>query len=186
MLFDRYKEEELVWLNTMAGETSQGNFAFRGDLIVTPGALNEAAKKRNPPEAIIKEAVMLFKDDKIAMVVGNFADVFELPQFAEKFGADLADDCKPVFFVDNLKDSALLEIGGRQYTLITFRSGVIWNELLDLVYLEKSDLKSQKSEDKIETVYEAFQSYKPKYATSTLDDVLANRTDAKREAWGAI
>lgn len=186
MLFDGYKEKELIWLTTVGAATSSGKYAFRGDFVVKLGALNEAAKKRNPPEAMIKEAVMLAEGDKLVMVVGNLADVQELPIFIERFGADLAEGCRPVFFIDNLKDSAIVEVEGRPYTLISFSSGMIWNELLDLCYLEKSDLKGQSPEDKIETAYGALKDYKPKFAASTVEQVVADRTAAKREAWGAI
>lgn len=186
MLFEKYKDQELVWLNTLAGETEKGNFAFRGDLIVTLGALNEAAKKRNPPEAIIKEAIILIKDDELALVVGNFADVDELPQYIEKFEADMDDDCRPLFFIDNLKESVVVDVNGRTYTLIAFNSGMIWNELLDVCYLEKSDLKPLKGEDKVEAVFSAYQDIKHKFPSSTLDEILSEKTTAKREAWGAV
>ena len=186
MLFDTYQNEERIWLTTIGAKTSSGKYAFRGDLIVKQGTMNEAAKKRNPPEAIIKEGVILADDDKLLMVVGNFASVTELPDFIERFTPDLAGECRPVFYVDNLKENAVVEIDGRPYTLISFSSGMIWNEVLDLCYIEKADLKGQKTEDKVETVYEALKSFKPKFAQATLEEVIANRTENKREAWGAV
>lgn len=186
MLFDTYKEKEMIWLTTIGATTTSGKYGFRGDLIVKHGSMNEAANKRNPPEAIIKEGVILADDDKLLMVVGNLSDVLELPEFIERFTPELADDCRPVFYIDNLKESCVIDVDGRTYTLISFASGMIWNELLDLCYLEKSDLKGQKPEDKIVTVYEALKSYKPKFPQSTLEDVIANRTDNKREVWGAV
>lgn len=186
MIFDTYKNDERIWLTTAAGPTPSGRFAFRGDFVIKHGAMNEAAKKRNPPEAMIKEAVMLFDDEKILMVAGNLADVRELAVFIERFAADLADGCRPIFYIDNLKDSAVIEVDGHTYALISFNSGMIWNELLDICYLEKSDLKGQSTEEKVETVYGALGNFKPKFAQGTLDGVIETRTGARREAWGAI
>lgn len=186
MLFDAYKDRELIWLTTVGAATGSGKYGFRGDFVVKLGALNEAAKKRNPPEAMIREAVMLESDGKLVMVVGNLADVQELPIFIERFAADLDPACRPVFFIDNLKESAVVEVDGRPYALITFSSGMIWNELLELCFLEKSDLKGQDGPEKIETVYEALKGYKPSFAPASLDKVIADRTESKRQAWGAV
>lgn len=186
MLLDTYKANELIWLTTINGKTKNGLNAFRGDLIIKLGEFNEVANKRNPPEAAIKEAVILADDTSLLMVVGNFSNILELPEFISRFTADLAADCKPIFFIDNLTESMVVDIDGRQYTLISLPAGMIWNELLDLCYLDKHDLKGQSTEDKIVTVYNALKSYKPKFKASTLDEAIANRNSVKREVWGAV
>lgn len=186
MLLDTYKAQDLIWLTTVNAKTSSGTYAFRGDMVVKEGEMNESAGKRNPPIAMIKEAVMLATDDKLLMVVGNFADVVELGEFVTRFTPDLADECKPVFYVDNIKDGMVADVDGRSYTLIPIHSGMVWNELLDLCYLEKSDLKGQSTEDKVVTAYEALKDFKPKYATVSLEAALASGTGSKREAWGAV
>ncbi|MEN9503497.1 MAG: hypothetical protein RI964_2782 [Pseudomonadota bacterium] len=186
MLLDTYKAQDLIWLTTINAKTKSGQYAFRGDLVVKEGEMNEAAGKRNPPIAMIKEAVLLASEDKLLMVVGNFADVLELPEFIARFTPELADDCKPVFFVDNVKESVIVDVDGRSYTLIPLTSGMIWNELLDLCYLEKSDLKGQSTEDKVVTAYKALKDFKPKFKTVTLEEAIATRTASKREAWGAV
>ncbi len=187
MLLDTYKERGLMWLTTLMGATSEkGLYAFRGDLVAKEGEYNEAAKKSNPPIALVKQACILADDDKIRFIGGNFADVDELPHFVERFGGDLADNCLAIFYIDNLADNCQVELEGQNYVLITTTQGMIWNELLDECYLEKSDLKGQSAEDKMLTVVDAFKDYKPKYPASTYDDALASRTDVVREAWGAV
>ncbi|MEZ5451511.1 MAG: hypothetical protein R3E93_01645 [Thiothrix sp.] len=186
MLLDTYKAQDLIWLTTVNAKTSSGTYAFRGDLVVKEGEMNEAAGKRNPPIAMIKEAVILATEDKLLMVVGNFADVNELPEYIARFTTDMAATCKPVFYVDNIKEGMVVEAEGFTYALIPITSGMVWNELLDLCYLEKSDLKGQSTEDKVVTAYEALKDFKPKFATVSLDEALAARTDSKREAWGAV
>lgn len=186
MLLDTYKANELMWLITINAKTKTGQYAFRGDLIVKLGEFNEVANKRNPPEAVIKEAVILADDTSLLMVVGNFSNILELPEFISRFTPDLAADCKPLFYVDNLKESVVVDVDGQQYTLIPLPSGMVWNELLDLCYLDKHDLKGQSTEDKVVTVYKALQGYQPKFKTITLDEAIATRTDVKREIWGAV
>ncbi|OQX11437.1 MAG: hypothetical protein BWK73_17635 [Thiothrix lacustris] len=136
MLLDTYKANELIWITTINGKTKNGLNAFRGDLIVKLGEFNEVANKRNPPEAAIKEAVILADDTSLLMVVGNFSDILELPQFISHFTADLAADCKPILFIDNLKESVVVDVDGRPYTLISLPAGMIWSQCVEIaVYL---------------------------------------------------
>lgn len=50
---------------------------------------------------------------------------------------------------------------------------MIWNELLDELYLEKSDLKGQSAEDKVLTLYDAARSFDTKIARVKFEDALS-------------
>lgn len=188
MLLDRYQEEERFWLTTLFGPAAKvaGTEAFRGEFVVLEGELKAVAGKRTPPKAVIRQCVMLADAEKLLMVAGNFASVDELPEFLSRLGSDLAPACEPIFFIDNLGGNARLEVDGRRYTLIQFKEGVVWNELLELFYLDKLDLKGLSSEDKVAALYEAAQSFKPEYPLMSLDEVLASRTESRREVFGAV
>jgi hypothetical protein len=186
MLLERYEQEERFWLKSLFGPTGQpGLQAFRGDFVVLEGELNTSAGKRAPPKALIKQAVVL-ADEKLRMVAGNFASVDELPELITRFKDDMAPECVLIFFIDNLAESCQVEIEGKRFVLIQFHQGVLWNELTELFYIEKADMKGLSSEDKVVVLYEASKDFKPSYSTKTLDEVLATKTDAKREASGAI
>ncbi|MEL6978948.1 MAG: hypothetical protein AAGM38_09745 [Pseudomonadota bacterium] len=186
MLFETYKAQDRLWLINLASAMSGERFAFRGDFVVTHGTFNEAAKKRNPPTAMIHQAVMLEEAGALAMVAGNFSCVTMLPAFIETFGPDLAPECRPIFFVENIEKDVVVEAGGRSYELISFHSGMIWNQLLDLCALEKSDLKKLSAEEKVVAVYDELKSVVSKAPVADLESVLAARTERKREAWGAV
>ncbi|MBN2885644.1 MAG: hypothetical protein JXM75_02920 [Chromatiaceae bacterium] len=188
MLLDRYQEEERFWLTTLFGPAAKvaGTEAFRGEFVVLEGELKAVAGKRTPPKAVIRQCVMLADAEKLLMVAGNFASVDELPEFLTRFGSDLAPGCQPIFFIDNLGANARLEVEGQTYALIQFKEGVVWNELLELFYLDKLDLKGLSSEDKVAALYEAAQSFKPDYPLMSLDEVLASRTESRREVFGAV
>ncbi len=188
MLLDTYQADERFWITTFFGTTSGGQQAFRGDFIVKAGEFNETAGKRNPPVALLRQAVMLADadGDSIKLIAGNFASVDELPELIAGFAEQMAADCMPVLFIDNLAGDAVVELDGRRWILIEYREGIVWNELMELFYVEKSDLKGQSGEDKVATVLEASKDYKPKAPVKTLDEVIATKTDVVREAWGAI
>jgi hypothetical protein len=82
MLLDTYQEQERYWLITAQGPTStDGLYAFRGDFIVLAGEFDEVARKRAPPRALLKEAVLLASAAQLQFVAGNFASIDEVPEF---------------------------------------------------------------------------------------------------------
>jgi hypothetical protein len=186
MLLDTYQADERFWITTFFGTTSEGLQAFRGDFVVKAGGLNVAAGKRNPPEALLKQAVILADADSTKLIAGNFASVDELPELIAGFGADMDPDCVLILFIDNLGGDAVVEQDGRRCVLIQHGEGIVWNELMELFYVEKSDLKGRSGEDKVVTVYQAAKDYDPKAPVKTLEEVIATKTDIVREAWGAV
>lgn len=134
----------------------------------------------------MRQCAVLASEDKLLMVAGNFASVEEIPELVAQLGDALADDCRLIFFVDNVAKDALVEVDGKIYALIQFRGGMVWNELMELLYVEKADLKGMSGEDKVKVLYEASKEFEPSFEKHTLDDVLASKTGAVREAWGAI
>ena len=61
-----------------------------------------------------------------------------------------------------------------------------WNELIDLLALEKSDFKGQSAADKVVTLYKAVTDYKPAFPVVSVEDAMAASNGAKREMWGAV
>ena len=167
MLLDTYQEQDRYWLITAQGQTSTaGLFAFRGDLVVLAGEFDEVARKRAPPLAVVKQAVVLATADKMQFIAGNFASIDELPQFVEIFQGDLAPDCVPVFYVDNIAASAQVQIGDHRYVLIQFDDGIVWNNLMDEFYVEKGDLKGLSGEDKVLTARPSRQGPRPQVSAA--------------------
>lgn len=187
MLLDTYQDQERFWLITLRGQTgTAGIHAFRGDLIVLPGEIIEAAGKRVPPRAVIKESVLLASADQLLFVAGNFASIDELPDFAAHLAKDLAPEAVPVFYVDNIAESAQVQIGDHRYVLIKFDDGMVWNNLIDEFYLEKGDLKGLSAEDKVVALYDAAKGHKHKYPERSLEQMQATKTGSRRETWGAV
>jgi hypothetical protein len=187
MLLDTYQEQERYWLITAQGQTgTAGLYAFRGDLIVLHGEFDEVARKRAPPRAAIKQAVILANAEQLQFVAGNFSSIDELAPFVEIFQKDLAPDCIPVFYVDNIAASVQVQIGDHRYCLIHYDDGIVWNNLMDEFYVEKSDLKGLSAEDKVLVVAQAAKGHTHKYPLQTLEQVLAGKTTNRRESWGAV
>lgn len=187
MLFDRYEQQGLLFnMNFKEASTSAGKAAYRGELVLVEGEVGDAAGRRKPPTVVLRGAVLLADGDKITLAAGYVDDVAELPLFFEKYGEDLAPGAKLLFFVVNVAKPLFTEFGGQTSTLVPLQDGMVWNELIDELKLEKGDFKGQSAADKVLTVAGAFDDYKPKYPVVAWDEVLATKTSAVREARGPV
>ena len=57
---------------------------------------------------------------------------------------------------------------------------------MEVVYIDKADLKGQSAEDKVLTVYNALGDFKMSSNKVSYDEALTMVTEAKRQAWGAV
>ena len=55
-----------------------------------------------------------------------------------------------------------VELEGITYLLLPFKEGLVWNELLEELYIEKSELKGQSGEEKVAIAYAAASTYQSK------------------------
>ena len=92
-----------------------------------------------------------------------------------------------LFFVVDITKPMQVELEGVNFILLPLLEGIAWNELLDVLGLDKGDFKGQSSAQKIVTAYNDFKSYKSKGEVLTLDAARAFvSTELKREGYGAI
>ncbi|NMG65632.1 hypothetical protein GPA19_11800 [Azoarcus indigens] len=187
MLFDRYEQQGLLFnMNFKEATSEAGKAAYRGELVLVEGEVGDAAGRRKPPTVVMRGAVLLSDGDKVVMAGGMLNDIDEVPLFFQKYGADLTPDSKLLFFVVNVAKPLFTEFNGSSATLIPLQDGMVWNELIDELKLEKGDFKGQSAADKVLTVAAAFGDYAPKYPTVGWDEVVATKTNAVREARGPV
>jgi len=185
MLLDRYQEK--VWLfNANMKGAADGYEVYRGDVVLKEGEIADDKGRRKPPLVGLKEAVLVAKEDKLQFVSGFVDELAQLELLPEMYVADLADGVIMLFFVANLGKPFKTTLAGKTTYLIPLQRGIVWNELIEELRLEKSDFKGQSGEEKIVTLYGAFRDYKPKYPDVSWDEASANLVAEKREVWGAV
>ncbi len=164
MLLETYQDKGLLTVTLVNGQTgTAGVYAYRGDLVLKEGALREGSTTdRKPPEALFIHSALIVENDKIKFINGLLPTLDLLPVFVEKYKADIADDCIALIYVENISKALQVELEGLTYMLLPFKEGLVWNELLEELYIEKSELKGQSAEDKVAIAYAAAKSYKPK------------------------
>ena len=164
MLLETYQAKGLLTVTLVNGQTSDtGIYAYRGDLVLKEGSLREGSTTdRKPPVALLIHSALIIANDKIVFVNGLLPTLDLLPVFVEKYQADIAPDCTALIYVENISKALQVELGGLTYTLLPFKQGLVWNELLEELYIEKSELKNQSPEDKVAIAYAAAKTYKTK------------------------
>jgi hypothetical protein len=187
MSIEQYEQSHLLFNTNFKGKTSEeGVEAYRGELVLIENELDDKGHPK-PPLAIMRHAVLLTKNDKLAFVVGCLDEVSLVETFIEKYKADFAEDMQVLFFVVNITSPMQVEVDGINYVLIPLTEGVAWNELIEELAMEKSDFKGQSAADKVVTAYDEFKSgYTPKYDKVSLETALASAADIKRESLGAV
>jgi hypothetical protein len=189
MLLETYQDKGLLTVTLVNGETGKaGVYAYRGDLVLKEGSLREGSTTdRRPPEALLIHSALIIENDKIAFINGLLPKLDLLPVFVEKYKADIAKDCIALIYVENIGKGLQIELEGVTYKLMPFKQGLVWNELLEELYIEKSELKNQSAEDKVAIAYEAAKSYNPKTPLVTFAEAEDNTIEViKDAAVGAI
>lgn len=166
MLLESYQAKGLLTVTLVNGATSTaGVYAYRGDLVLKEGALREGTTHdRKPPEALFIHSALIVENDKIKFINGLLTKLELLPVFVEKYKADIAEDCVALIYVENISKALQVELEGVTYKLLPYKEGLVWNEILEELYIEKSELKGQSAEDKVAIAYAAAKNYKSKGA----------------------
>lgn len=185
MLFDSYEQKGLLF--NMNFKETEGNYSsYRGDLVLELGEVGDASGHRKPPVATIKNTIVLAEGDKIKLYVGSLDDLALLPKVLDYYKADFAPDVKVLLFVVNIAKPLVIENDGLNIIAISMQEGLIWNELIDLVALEKGDFKGQSPTGKIVTVYKALGDYKPKGDKVSFDEALNRCVELVRSGRGPV
>ncbi len=185
MLFDAYEQKGLLF--NMNFKESNGSYAaYRGDLVLELGEVGDALGHRKPPTATIKNTIVLAEDDKIKLYVGSLDELELLPKVLDYYQADFAADVRIILFIVNINKPLQIEAGGLSIPAIGMQEGLIWNELIDIAALDKSDFKGQSASEKIITVYKALSDYKPKGDKVSFEEALTRTVELKRAGRGPV
>ncbi|NTV10202.1 MAG: hypothetical protein HGA47_05445, partial [Zoogloea sp.] len=132
-----------------------GRFGFRGDI-----ALKFAQKKadeKRPPEISTDQVMMVAENGKIPFFTGFLLSFEYLALVAEVLGSALTPEGKYFVFCDNIDLSKryTVAINGIPFYVLPIDEATVYNETLELLYLEKNDLKKLDTAGKLDKVADA-------------------------------
>jgi len=184
MLLETYQSKGLLTVTLVNGQTgTPGVYAYRGDLVLKEGALREGSTTdRKPPEALLIHSALIIENDKIKFINGLLPTLDLLPVFVEKYKDDIAPDCIALVYVENIAKAMQVELAGVTYIVLPFKEGLVWNEILEELYIEKHELKNQSPEDKVAIAYAAAKTYKSKAPVVSYAEAEANTFVVFKEA----
>lgn len=183
MLLETIDKQGLTFITSVLGATSDKNvWAYRGDLVLIPGALREGSETdRKPPELLLYQTAILADGDKFIFINGLFHELQHVPVFLEKYSHALTPETVTLFFVENIAAKMQVVLNGVTFKFLPYKEGMVWNETLDLLYIEKADLKGQSAEDKVVTVYEAAKTFSTKTETIAFEEALSKTFKVEKD-----
>lgn len=185
MLMDRY-ESLFFNANFKEAASDAGWVAYRGELVLKEGEVADAQGRRKPPVEVMKQAIVLTFGDELKLLAGSIDELQFFPALLDKYGADLKPGSLVVLYTVNIDNPFIATVNGATVVCIPMVQGMVWNEMCEVLGLEKGDFKGMSAADKVMKVYEELKSHVFKYPAATIEEALGKTNANKRENHGAV
>ena len=171
--FARLDAEGRLFNSVLKGPTKKaGRFGFRGDLALKFQA--KMADEARPPEIAAEQIIAAAHagESHIAFMAGFLLSFEYLHLVAEALGDLLSPAGKYIFYVDNIDISKkyTCEYGGATFTILPIDEATVYNEVLELLYLEKTELKKLDTAGKTDAIADKAASYTASFPKITFEE----------------
>jgi len=175
--FARLESEGRLLNPVFKGATrSAGRFGFRGELALrfAPKLADEA----RPPELCAEQvmAVAQAGETTIPYLSAYLLSFGSLRDLAEVLGPNLSPEGRYFVFCNNLDLSRRhrVVLGGATFTVLPIDEATVYNEMLDLLYLERGDLKKLDTAGKLDAIAQAAALFDPDFEPMSFEQGLAS------------
>ncbi|QDF29288.1 hypothetical protein [Halarcobacter anaerophilus] len=180
------KENELAWQPSFSGDLSNDTYGYRGALIIEPGKQISPDRKL-PPKIQAKQVIIISEAEKIKFLTCELESFHHLAPMVEKYKDFFTSEGLYLLYVTDLEKAGTFEYEGIKFTAFPLDESSVWNELLDLADLEKSDMKRlKKQEEKIETLYDELLDTNVEESSKTYDEMLTFVGESSKQLMGAV
>jgi hypothetical protein len=184
-VIDFIKENKLDWQPSFNGELSDGLHGYRGALIVEEGKALSPDRKL-PPKIQARQVIMV-SDDKIKFFSCELESFNHFAPMFDKYKDFFSPESLNILFVVDLDANGTFTYEGVKFTAIMLDESSVWNELLELADLEKSDMKRlKKSEEKIEKLYEELLNSDVEEKSKTYEEMCELIGESSKQLMGAV
>ena len=173
--FARLEAEGRLLSPVLKGPTRKaGRFGFRGELAVkfAPKIADEA----RPPELAVDQVLAISEvgTDKIPFFAAYLLSFETLKPLAEVLGDTLTPNGKYFAFCDNIELGTKYQVpmGEATFYVLPIDEAGVWNEMLELLYLERGDLKKLDTAGKHDAVANAALKFDQTFPRRTYEDGL--------------
>ncbi|WP_119157046.1 hypothetical protein [Caldimonas tepidiphila] len=151
-----------------------GRFGFRGELALrfAPKLADEA----RPPELSCDQVIAVAQagDAKLPFFAGYLLSFEHLKDVAEVLGDTLSPEGRYFLFCNNIDLSKKYRVawGEATFHVLPIDEATVYNELLELLYLEKNDLKKLDTAGKTDAVADAALKFEAGFEPLSYEDGL--------------
>ncbi len=154
--------------------TKPGRFGFRGEIAL---AFQESMADEKRPPAIKLDQVMMVSsagESAISFLAGFAPSLAHLQLLCEVLGDKLSPTGKYFFFAGNLDISEKYQIAyaGTNFWVLPLDEATVYNELLDIFHIEKSELKRLDTASKLDAIADKAASYSGKWKVISFEEGL--------------
>jgi hypothetical protein len=173
------QSERLISPVVQGPSKAPGRFVFRGEFALKL-APSTAGEKR-PPEAKADQVIIACEGDKIVFLSCHVPSLAALELVMDCLGADLTPTGRYFLFAGNVDISKkyTIDMNGIPFNVLPLDEATVYNEMLDLLYLEKGDLKKMSGEEKVDAIVNAAASFNGKFPVSTFAAAVAEMGPVK-------
>ena len=171
--FARLDAEGRLFNSVLKGPTKKaGRFGFRGDIALKFQA--KMADEARPPEIAAEQIIAAANagESHIAFMAGFLLSFEYLHLVAEALGDLLSPSGKYFFFVDNIDISKkyMVDYGGASFYILPIDEATVYNELLELLYLEKTELKKLDTAGKTDAIVDKAASFSQSFPKISFEE----------------
>ncbi|MFT4174325.1 MAG: hypothetical protein QM639_17305 [Rhodocyclaceae bacterium] len=169
--------EERLLNAVFKGDAPSGKrYGFRGDIALKFPA--QLADEKRPPEIVCEQVIAACEagSTQLSFFTGFLLSFENLRLLAEVLGEALTPSGKYFVFCDNvdLAKRYLIEYAGVTFYVLPIDEATVYNETLELLYLERTELKRMDTGAKLDAIVEAAPAFKPdrKFVPITYEEAL--------------
>ncbi len=161
--------------SVLKGPTKKaGRIGFRGDIALKFAA--KMADEARPPEISSDQVIAAANEGEthVAFLTGFLLSFEYVSLLAEVMGDTLSPQGVYILYVDNIDISKkyTLEYGGATFYILPIDEATVYNEVLQLLYLEKNDLKKLDTAGKTDAIADKAASFKADFPKITYEEGL--------------
>ena len=152
-----------------------GRYGFRGDIALKFAA--RRADEARPPEISTEQVIAAAHqgESHIAVMAAFLLSFETIKLLAEVLGDALSPQGKYFLFVDNIDISKRyqVEYGGASFHVLPIDESTVYNELLALLYIDKTDLKKLDTAGKTDAIADRALAFAQAFPTLPYADGVA-------------
>ncbi|GAB4358644.1 MAG: hypothetical protein Kow0026_19680 [Oricola sp.] len=174
-LLGRLEEEGRLFNPVLKSATTKpGRFGFRGDIALA--FQTQVADEKRPPEYCIEQVLTFTEDgDKSIPVMAGYLHSFGyLAKVVEVLGDLLSPEGTYFMFCNNIDPRAkyTVTLNGVTFLVLPCDESTVWKEMLELLYIEKTDVKSLNTAGKTDYVLDKALDFKGDFEAITYEQGL--------------